>query len=71
MPLVELTFGKDALNPEQKTDLARKITELVVAETKQPRDYTWVVIHEEPMDNWLVGGLTMPEVKAKLMAQKK
>ncbi|MFX0201015.1 MAG: 4-oxalocrotonate tautomerase family protein [Candidatus Hodarchaeota archaeon] len=71
MPLIEMTFGKDALTAEQKVNLAKKVTDLVVQEAKQPKDYTWVVIHEEPMENWLVGGLTMHEVKAKMMQEKK
>jgi phenylpyruvate tautomerase PptA (4-oxalocrotonate tautomerase family) len=66
VPLIEMTFGKDALTPEQKTNLSLK-----VQETKQPRDYTWVIIHEEPMENWLIGSLTMQELKVKLQQQKK
>jgi phenylpyruvate tautomerase PptA (4-oxalocrotonate tautomerase family) len=43
----------------------------VVQEAKQPKEYTWVIIHEEPLENWLVGGLTIQEVKAKMMQEKK
>jgi 4-oxalocrotonate tautomerase family enzyme len=71
MPLIEITFAAGALTPEQKTSLAKKITDLVVQEAKQPKDYTWVVIHEEPVENWLAGGLTIPEIKAKLAQEKK
>ena len=70
MPLIEMTFGEGVLTAEQKTDLARKVTDLVVQVAKQPKEYTWVVIHEEPMENWLVGGLTVQEVKEKLMREK-
>ena len=69
MPLIEMTFGKGALTAEQKLNLARKVTELVVQEAGQPKDYTWIVIHGVPLENWLVGGLTIQEVKAK-MAEK-
>jgi len=51
--------------------LSRKVTDLVVKESKQPKDYTWVIIREEPMENWLVGGFTTQEVKAKMMREKK
>lgn len=71
MPLIEITIGKGALTAEQKTKLSQKVTEMVAQETKQPRDYTWVVIHEEPMDNWFIGGLTMQELQDKLTRQKK
>ena len=71
MPLIEMYFGKGALTDEQKADLSRKVTDLIVKEAKQPQHYTWVIINEIPMENWMVGRLTMPELKAKLMAEKK
>lgn len=71
MPLVEMYFGKGALTAEQKADLSRKVTDLIVKEAKQPQHYTWVIIHEVPVENWMVDRLTLPELKAKLMAEKK
>jgi 4-oxalocrotonate tautomerase family enzyme len=64
-------FGKGALTDEQKADLSRKITDLIVKEAKQPQHYTWVIIHEVPVENWMVDKLTLPELKAKLAAEKK
>ena len=37
MPLVEMYFGKGALTEEQKADLSRKVTDLIVKEAKQPQ----------------------------------
>lgn len=71
MPPVELYFGKGALTDEQKIELSRKVTDLIVKEAKQPQHYTWVMIHEVPAENWMVDKLTMPELKAKLAAEKK
>jgi 4-oxalocrotonate tautomerase family enzyme len=71
MPLVEMYFGKGALTDEQKADLSRKVTDLLVKEAKQPQHYTWVIIHEVPVENWMVDRLTLPELKTKLMAEKK
>mgnify|MGYP001150824824 FL=1 len=71
MPLVEMYFGKGALTAEQKADLSRKVTDLIVKEAKQPQHYTWVIIHEVPVENWMVDRLTLPELKAKLMAEEK
>jgi 4-oxalocrotonate tautomerase family enzyme len=71
MPLVEMYFGKGALTDEQKANLSRKVTDLVVKEAKQPQHYTWVIIHEVPMENWMVDRLTLPELKAKLAAEAK
>ena len=64
-------FGKGALTAEQKAELSRKITDLIVKEARQPQHYTWVIIHEVPVENWMVDRLTLPELKAKLMAEKK
>lgn len=69
MPLVEMYFGKGALSDEQKANLSRKVTDLLVKEAKQPQHYTWVIIHEVPMENWMVDRLTLPELKAKLAAE--
>jgi 4-oxalocrotonate tautomerase family enzyme len=71
MPLVEMYFGKGALSDEQKANLSRKVTDLLVKEAKQPQHYTWVIIHEVPMENWMVNRLTLPELKAKLAAEAK
>ncbi len=71
LPLVEMYFGKGALTDEQKADLSRKVTDLIVKEAKQPQHYTWVIIHEVPVENWMVDRLTLPELKAKLAAEKK
>ncbi len=51
--------------------MSRKVTDLIVSETKQPQHYAWVIIHEVPEENWMVDRLTMPELKAKLRAEKK
>ena len=71
MPLIEMYFGKGALTEEQKADLSRKVTDLIVKEAKQPQHFTWIIIHEIPEQNWMVDRLTIPELKAKLMAEKK
>ncbi|RLI27436.1 tautomerase [Candidatus Bathyarchaeota archaeon] len=64
-------FGKGALTAEQKAELSRKVTDLIVSEAKQPQHYTWVIIQEIPPENWMVDRLTLPELKAKLKAEKK
>ena len=64
-------FGKGALSDEQKAELSRKVTDLIVTETKQPQHCTWVIIHENSEENWIVDRLTLPELKAKLKAEKK
>ena len=64
-------FGEGALTKEKKAELSRKVTDLIVKETRQPQHYTWVIIHEVPANNWMVDRLTLPELKAKLQSEKK
>ena len=71
LPLVMMFFGKGALSADQKAELSRKVTDLIVKEAKQPQHYTWVIINEIPVENWMVDRLTLPELKAKLMAEEK
>lgn len=46
MPLVEIYFGRGTITEDLKAELSKKITELIVKETNQPQQSTWVVIHE-------------------------
>ena len=71
MPLIMMFFGKGALTTDQKAELSRKVTDLIVKEAKQPQHYTWVIINEVPVENWMVDRLTLPELKAKLQAEKR
>jgi len=64
-------FGKGALTDEQKAELSRKVTDLIVKEAKQPQHYTWVIIHEVPGENWMVDRLTLPELRKKPQTEKK
>lgn len=70
-PPIKLLVGKGVLTDEQKADLSREVTDLIVKETKQPQHYTWVIIHDVAVENWMIDRLTLPELKAKLMAEKK
>lgn len=70
LPLVETYSGKGALTAEQKADLSKKISDLIVKEARQPQHYTWVIIHDVPEENWMVDKLTLPELKAKLVEKK-
>ena len=67
-----MTFFSEGapLTSEQKAELSRKVTDLIVKEAKQPQHYTWVVIQEIPAENWMVDRLTLPELKAKLAKER-
>jgi 4-oxalocrotonate tautomerase family enzyme len=71
LPLVEMYFGQGALSDEKKAELSRKVTDLIVNETKQPQQLTWVIIHDVPPQNWMVDRLTLAELRAKRILEKK
>jgi 4-oxalocrotonate tautomerase family enzyme len=70
MPLVEMYLAKGELTNKKKADLSRKVTDLLVKETRAPQHYTWVIIHELPEANWMIDRLTLPELFAELEAEK-
>ena len=51
------------MTDRQKAELSRNVTDLIVKETKQPKQYTWVIVHEVPAENWMVDWLTLPELR--------
>lgn len=66
MPLVRMYFSEGELTTEQKADLSRKVTDLIVKEAKKSQHYTWVMVHELPAENWMIDRLTLPELRTKL-----
>jgi 4-oxalocrotonate tautomerase family enzyme len=71
MPLVKVYLDKGSQTARQRADLGRKITDLIVKETGMPQQYTWVMIHEIPEEDWMVDRLTVMELKTKLAAGRK
>lgn len=63
MPLViiKVTGGSEAPTFEQKEELIRGATDLVVRVLGKNRATTSVIIEEVPPENWGIGGLNTPE----------
>ena len=40
MPLVDIWLGKGALTEEEKKNLARSVTDVIVKEAQQPKEHT-------------------------------
>jgi len=70
MPLVDIWLRKGVLSEEEKKNLVKSVTDVIVKEARQPKEHTWVLIHEIPPDDWIVGGLTVPELKKKMQEKK-
>jgi|UniRef100_A0A7C3UZG6 4-oxalocrotonate tautomerase len=65
MPYVNIKITREGATPEQKAELIRGITDLLVKVlNKNPRT-TVVVIDEVDPDNWGIGGETVTALRSK------
>ncbi|WP_233831119.1 tautomerase family protein [Paraburkholderia sp. ZP32-5] len=55
--------GATATTPEQKKALIKGVSDLLFEVMGKPPQSTFVVIDEVDMENWGVGGLTVPEYR--------
>jgi len=58
--------GASATTPEQKRALIKGVSDLLFEVLGKPHASTFVVIDEVEMENWGVGGVTVPEYRAQL-----
>ena len=67
MPLIQVSVIEGVFTPEQKQQIARKLTDAMVeVEGEAMRGVTWVTIQEVRSGEWAIGGrpLTTADVKA-------
>lgn len=67
MPLVTIrvTGGSEAPTPEQKKELIRGATDLLVRVLGKNPATTTVIIDEVPPENWGIGGLDTPKRRCR------
>jgi 4-oxalocrotonate tautomerase len=57
MPLINIRLIENVFTPEQKQQMARDLTEAMVAiEGERMRGVTWCVIEEVKSGDWAIGG---------------
>ncbi len=61
MPYVNIRITKDTTTPEQKVELIRGVTQLLVDVLGKDPQTTFVVIDEVDTDNWGVAGQSVTE----------
>lgn len=61
--------GASATTAEQKRALIQGVSDLLYQVMGKPHDSTFVVIDEVDLDNWGVGGVTVPEWRARNQGQ--
>jgi len=78
MPYVNIKVTREGSKPglasvtaEQKAALIKGVSQLLLDVLNKPLASTFVVIDEVEMENWGVGGLPVPEYRARQAAGKK
>ncbi len=65
MPYVNIKITRDGATAEQKAELIKGVTDLLVKVLKKNPHTTVVVIDEVDTDNWGIGGETVTLRRAK------
>jgi len=55
MPIVTIEWY-EGRSPEQKAELAQKLTDLLVDVGKTQREHVWIRFSESPKTEWAIGG---------------
>jgi 4-oxalocrotonate tautomerase len=55
MPIVTIEWY-EGRTPEQKKELAEKLTDLMVDVGKTQRDHVWIRFSDSPKSEWAMGG---------------
>jgi len=67
MPYVNIRITRDGATSEQKADLIRGVTQLLVDVLGKDPKATFVVIDEVDTDNWGVSGETITVMRKKAL----
>ncbi|MEQ4209866.1 4-oxalocrotonate tautomerase family protein [Actinopolymorpha sp. B17G11] len=63
MPYVNVRITRDGATAEQKAELIKGVTDLLVRVLDKDPARTFVVIDEVDTDNWGVGGISVSEFR--------
>ena len=67
MPYVNVKITREGATPEQKAEVIRRMTQVLVDVLNKNPETTVVVIDEVETDNWGIGGRTVTERRKKGM----
>lgn len=66
MPIVEISLTEGALTQRQKIKVAEEISNLLVKEIPNlPKEAISVIFYDNPAENWIVGGVTVQELRER------
>ncbi len=67
MPYVSVRITREGATPEQKAEVIRRMTQVLVDVLNKNPETTVVVIDEVDPDNWGIGGATVTERRRKTL----
>jgi 4-oxalocrotonate tautomerase len=65
MPYVNVKITREGATSEQKAEVIRRMTQVLVDVLKKNPETTVVIIEEVDTDNWGIGGITVTERRRK------
>ena len=65
MPYVNVKITREEATSEQKAEVIRRMTQVLVDVLKKNPETTLVIIEEVDTDNWGIGGITVTERRRK------
>lgn len=68
MPYVNIKVTDEGVTTDQKAQLIRGVTDLLLEVLGKAPDSTYVVIDEVPLTDWGVGGVNVAEYRARRAA---
>lgn len=66
MPIVTVQITREGTTPQQKAEVIRGMTEVLVRVLNKPPALTHVLIQEVETDDWGVGGLSALEYRQRM-----
>ncbi|BBE35493.1 4-oxalocrotonate tautomerase [Sphingosinicella microcystinivorans] len=60
--------GVDHVTPEQKAEIYKGMSQVLLDVLGKPLDWTWVIFQEVEMEDWGWGGMPVAEYRKKLAA---
>lgn len=70
MPYVHIQITREGATPEQKSEIIRGATDLLVRVLNKNPATTFVVIEEVDTDHWGIGGETVTTLRRRAREQK-
>jgi 4-oxalocrotonate tautomerase len=70
MPYVNIKITREGATAEQKAEIIKGVTDVLVSVLNKDPNGTFVVIDEVELDNWGVGGVPVLEYRKRKKAAK-